>query len=154
MAGRIARLGWMALAAIGLLSIVFGAVYYALRAPPELDAYERITGMTWDQTLREMPGVSDYIGVIVGSQAQFMAGFGFLVVVLASVPYRRGERWSWYALWSVPVLLIVLGIRVASAGGSGWILIAVLLGVALLGLALPYHSFSRRAEERRQPVES
>jgi hypothetical protein len=35
-------------------------------------------------------------------------GFNVFALLLALIPYKRGERWSWYALWMLPLLWLSL----------------------------------------------
>ena len=38
------------------------------------------------------------------------------MVVIAAIPFRQGQRWSWYYLWLVPVLALVAVLRNYSVG--------------------------------------
>jgi hypothetical protein len=66
-------------------------------------------------------------------------GFGVLVMVVAVVPYRRGQRWAWLALWVVPVFMI--GLLLHELEGDFVQMPAMLLVLSLAGLALPYRVF-------------
>ncbi len=135
------RQAWLGFLVIGILGLVFGAYAYALGQPPELDTFERITGLSWVNTQQSLPGMAEYVSIITQSQAQFIMAFGAFIVALAAVPYRKQEAWAWYTLWVVPILLITLGLRVALAGGMGWMLMASQLVIALGALLLPYRAF-------------
>jgi hypothetical protein len=106
---RTARTGQVVLAFIGALSTLIAvSVYAPMDEPFESDAQALI--------------------------ATFGAGFGILVVVLATVGLASGERWAWLALWIVPVFLIshvvLLGTVVPDA-------VLALLAVAALWLTRP-----------------
>ncbi len=135
------RQAWLGFLAIGILGLIFGAYSYVLAQPLEPETFARITGVSWEEAQQSLPGMAEYVSIIVQSQAQFMLAFGALVVALAAVPYRKGEAWAWYALWVVPILLITLGLRVFLLGAMGWTLIAFQLVLALGALLLPYRIF-------------
>ena len=142
------RQAWLGFLAIGILGLIFGAYSYVLAQPLEPETFERITGVSWEEAQRSLPGMAEYVSIVVQSQAQFMLAFGAFVIALAAGPYRKGEAWAWYTLWVVPILLIALGLRVALAGGMGWTLIAFQLVLALGALLLPYRTFFPHAERK------
>jgi hypothetical protein len=39
------------------------------------------------------------------------ATFSLYSVVVLLIPYRRGERWSWYLTWALPVPSVVLSLN-------------------------------------------
>lgn len=55
------------------------------------------------------PWLLDYLAELVRFMATFMVGMGLLVVVTAALPFRRGERWAWGAMWVLPGLFLVHG---------------------------------------------
>lgn len=142
------RHAWIGFLVIGILALAFGSHLYAAAQPPEVEVFEGITGLSWEETQQVLPGMAEYVSIITQSQAQFMLGFGVLVIALAIVPYRKGKAWAWYALWVAPILLVTLGLRVALAGGTGWMLIAFQLVIALGALLLPYRTFFPSAREK------
>lgn len=72
-------------------------------------------------------------------------GFSILILALAGMPYRRGEKWSWYISWSIPAVLLGLATINRVGGGTVWPIQLVSLLVALLGLLLPYRKFFPRS---------
>jgi len=84
-----------------------------------------------------------YEGVypMLGALGTALVGFNILALVVSMIPYRRGEMWSWFTLWLLPL---------------GWVSQFVFLPdvsylvVAFLttaGLVLPYRRFFSRAEK-------
>ena len=67
---------------------------------------------------------------------------GFAVAALAWKPYRRGERWSWFALWVLTVGYIASNVVIHLAFGDTayFPVIFVLLALSLAGLLLPIHA--------------
>lgn len=142
------RHAWLGFIAIGVLGLAFGAILYATAQPPELETFERVTGISWAEAQQSLPGMAEYVSITLLSEAQFLLAFSVFLIALAVVPYRKGERWAWYGLWVVPILLVTLGLRVFLAGGMGWTLIAAQLVIALGALLLPYRLFFPHGKEK------
>lgn len=62
--------------------------------------------------------------------------FGLAAAVIALVPYRRGERWSWNALWLLPLSYGPIAVRMLSSGYAVGYFYAGLAAVAIFGLLL------------------
>ena len=69
------------------------------------------------------------------------AAFSVLALVVILGPYRRRERWSWYALWLLPLLWLSY---FALAPNPYNLAFAVLTA---FGLILPYRTFFAGPEE-------
>lgn len=108
------RYGWMILCASALLSLL-GAVFVAFpleaSVEPETAFVVRSWGVTW-------------------------AGFDVLALAVILGPYRRGERWAWYALWLLPLLWFSYFVLAPDVLYN--LLFALLTA---LGLILPYRMF-------------
>jgi hypothetical protein len=72
-------------------------------------------------------------------------GVGIFGLAIILKSFRRGEKWSWYALWYYPIFYLVLyGYLQATsfAGlGPGSVLLPVFAAISLVGLVLPYGKF-------------
>ncbi len=64
-------------------------------------------------------------------------GFNIFALVVIVGPYRRGERWAWYTLWLLPLLLVGYFV-VAPERTYSYLLLAIL---STLGLILSYRPF-------------
>ena len=135
------RYAWILPLIIGMMGILFGSIVAISGEPPEQEAFANIAGLTWQEAQSEIPGVADYITITLRSEGQFIVAFGVFITAISIFPYRRGERWAWYTLWLIPVFTSILAARVFIAGGMGWNIILVQLGIILLGLLLPYRKF-------------
>lgn len=107
------RHGWVLVAALCALMIVFGVSAFFLDSDPArpIDGSLCCTGQ---QLSTVAPWVSDYTDEIARYMATFMFGMGLFGLLLAAIPLRRGERWAWVALWYVPVLFAVHGFVLGS----------------------------------------
>lgn len=86
-----------------------------------------------------------YVFVIAGYDAQFLAGYGYLAsgliiiaITLKGYIYRR--RWSWYALWYVPIGNVVAAYEYDIVGLPWQTFIPPFI-LAIMGLLLPYRKF-------------
>jgi hypothetical protein len=118
------RYGWVIL----LASAILGIVAAVMTTFPPLYVFSS----------------SLYEGVypMMGALGTALVGFNILALVMALVPYRRSERWAWYALWLLPLQWISQFVFLPEVP---YLVLAVLTAA---GLILPYRRFFSRTEER------
>ena len=75
------RVGWIFLVVVGVAILAFGVV--AVTVP-----------MSGDRLLMRADGVASI-------------GVGLFGVLITLIPYRRRERWAWFALWFYPAFWLV-----------------------------------------------
>ena len=108
------RIGWLCLAAVSLGILVFGMVVALF--PPDGDA-----------GLYRADGLAS-------------AGLGLFGMVIVLVPYRRRERWAWYALWFYPLFWAAHLIGNLPPGNDH-VHQVVFIALSLAGLLLPVRAF-------------
>ena len=111
------RYGWMILSASALLGILAALV---TTLPP--------ISWFWDPLY-----TSAYS--IMGALGAALVGFNVFALVLTAIPFRREERWAWFALWMLPLMWasqFVLSADVA------YLVLAML---TTAGLLLPFRRF-------------
>jgi hypothetical protein len=125
---------FMTLAAIGY--IVFG-----LQAIPDyelaLPEGRVSTGPLLEQSPEPLTPIFQNLLMDLGI---VQVALGILVIVVAAVPYRRGERWAWYALWVLPLAVLggnINAVRLGLTLGP----LPIVLVVAVLGMLLPVRRF-------------
>lgn len=142
------RFAWVLLAITGLPFVMFGisALLFGLSSsdtpvglPGGPDAVASIIGVPWDEVLAEdetavtlLRGVSRVAGLA------FLA-LGILVLTVAVIPFRRGQRWAWLALWVVPAFMF--GLLLHERKGDFVAMPAILLVLSLAALLLPSRTF-------------
>ena len=94
--------GWLIFLMIGGLILLFAA-YNALYIPT-IDPADPEMGWEW---LTTDPEIIEYIKFNFRVQGIWIFGYGLLVMA-ASLALRRGNRWAWLGLWSVPVVILTL----------------------------------------------
>ena len=77
--------------------------------------------------------------VTIGAASTF--GLAATTILIALIPFRRGERWSWWALLSFAVFGYIALIPATLWHQSGpppgaWVLISICIAAMVLGLAL------------------
>ncbi len=111
--------------------------------PPDETNLQSITGMTWSQLAALNPRVAEYIGFASVVTYGLMLSFAILIMAISATSYRRGEKWSWYALWIFPLFsVLIAATRYFRYGDIETAIFDVpFLLLILLGLLLPYRKF-------------
>lgn len=65
--------------------------------------FTAITGMTWPHARAATPGLARYITLLERGYALHELTFALLFVIIILVPFRRGQRWAWWAAWIVMI---------------------------------------------------
>lgn len=94
--------GWLIFLVIGALILLFAA-YNALYIPT-IDPADPEMGWEW---LTTDPEIIEYIKYNFRVQGIWIFGYGLLVMA-AALALRRGNRWAWLGLWSVPLVILIL----------------------------------------------
>lgn len=136
------RIAWVILFAMGLIPTV-AAIAFAPQGGRGREAIvTNLTGLTWDGLLTAVPGIGSFLAEVQRILDTYAIGFGVLVMVVAWVGYRKRERWAWYALWIVPLVLVSIIVNDVLAGmpASGFAGVPLVV-LSLLALVLPYRTF-------------
>jgi hypothetical protein len=132
------KYAWIIFFAFGLLWVIAAPINLMGR-PPNPPSPEDMTGLTLDEMGARIPGLRGYISSISAQLGNFMLAMGVLIMGIAAVPYRKGEKWAWYVFWILPVSLVIQLIN--SRGGLGWQADFAFIFVLLAGLFAPYRKF-------------
>ena len=152
---KVAKHAWKVLFALGVILLLLGApALFGIHVDPIHE--ERILGITIEELEASDPrGYDLFVFNLIGGGLSWV-GFTILVMAIAATAYRRGEKWAWYALWSIPALFIGLMALWINAGATLTVLALVgqrgvleealpffelLLILSLLGLLPPYRKF-------------
>ena len=143
------KYAWILISAVGVLTLVSGASH-ALGVNTDPATAERIVGIALSELKASNPRLFDLYDFYFRFGGLSDMGFGFLVTVISSTAYRRGERWAWYALWSVPVFFLGFAAISMSIGQSISGLLPYLtlfVSLSLLGLLLPFRRFFPKGDK-------
>ncbi len=128
---------WIILFALAALFFVEG-LFDILTSGVYDPNWQTVAGTTWDKLSSTYPMIASFIALGDKIFGITLLGFGFFIMAISLKSYRRGERWSWYALSSFPVLL---GLSAAVEPSAMLPFALVFIMASLLGLFLPYRKF-------------
>jgi len=111
------RIGWICLLVVGAGILTFGLVAVAVPA-------------SGNQKLLVADGVASI-------------GLGLFGVLIAVIPFRRRERWAWFALWFYPAFWMVHLVGRLPPGRDHVHQIAFIM-LSLAGLLVPIRLFFAR----------
>lgn len=148
------RHAWVLIFFVGIVGLIF-PVRPLLGSPSDPQEVRSLTGMTFDEVAASQPRITSYVNVVERAFGTALLFFILLGLVLSAFPYRRGEKWAWFTLWTAPVSLLAFTVMNISAGGAVWPLLLVLMILSLVGLLLPIRKFfaTKQPEKSVQQVE-
>ncbi len=137
------KYAWLILLALGLLWLVVGL--YSVFLPEgvfETDV-QSVTNMPWSELKASSPVAADFVIFIYGQLGLLKLSWSFFVLAITLTGYRKGEKWAWYTMWSVPILLVSNALFSAIFTGdvSQTLQFIPITTITLLGLLLPYRKF-------------
>jgi len=146
MARTYEKYGWVVYLALGLLWLVVGLVQaFSPEGLLEDDA-QLVTDMSWSELKASSPVATDLVRFHYWSMGLLKTSWSLLVLAITLTGYRKGEKWAWYTLWLVPILLVSCALFNASwfGGLNESLQFIPITTVSLLGLLLPYRKFFPR----------
>lgn len=129
---------WLIFFVFGVLAVMTAPILLTGR-PPDPPSPEGTTGLTLDEMGQRVPGISAFIASESRQLGNFMLVSGVLMAMIAAVPFRKGQRWAWFSMWTAPLLLLIQAVN--SNFGNGWWADVGLIPVTVAGLVLPYRKF-------------
>lgn len=101
-AGFWVRHGWKFLLGLVVVIGIFGVgdVIRGLDADPMIP--EGVTGLSPDEIREQSPDLARLVDLQVRGGGLQLIVIAILWTMLLIVPFRRGERWSWWAMWTFP----------------------------------------------------
>jgi hypothetical protein len=115
--------------------------------------YEGFTGGSWQAMAHASPATAGYLELLFRTYGAYNVGFGVLAVAIAAVPFRRGERWAWWAL--LVGNLVTLGSAMTYdrlARAIGPFEVSEYIGLACLLAALALTAPLRSSRSAHQPA--
>jgi hypothetical protein len=102
---------WWYLVALSVLIALFGIgdVIGGISVDPGITL--GLTGLTLAELQAESAIAYDAYDFATRTQGAALAVVGVLATAILLIPYREGQRWAWWAIWSLPAwTLTVLGL--------------------------------------------
>jgi hypothetical protein len=137
------KYAWVILLAVGLLWLVVGIVaVFQPEGIGETDV-QSVTNMPWSELKASSPVAANFVIFVYGQSGLHGMHAAFFVIAITLTGYRRGEKWAWYTMVSVPVYLVSGALFAAIFIGdiSQTLPFIPITAITLLGLLLPYRKF-------------
>ena len=102
----VTRLVWAALLALAAFPL-FGAILDLVSDQhggipgDHTAAFHSLSGRTVSQAKAAAPGVLSYVHQLEVGYAVHELVFGLLLVAVIAIPLRQGQRWAWFACWTI-----------------------------------------------------
>ena len=103
---RYLTVAWILLLVYGLFPLL--AVGTDLRADfgtgipsDHKTTFTKLAGITWAAAEHATAGTSHYVTLLEKGYAMHELVFALLFIVIVAIPFRRGERWAWWACWTL-----------------------------------------------------
>jgi hypothetical protein len=150
MSQRITPVSWISWGPLATVATFAALSSLWVALTPAADQTE-LAGRTWEEFAQQDPGVAYLFSRQLQTLGTLGAGFGVLAAITALVPYRRGERWAWFALWLFPITIGAVAARMLVDQYPAGYYYAGLTVVAVLGLVLTIRDFGRQRDRGLQP---
>jgi len=140
------KYGWVIYLALGLLWLVVGLNQLFLPDGLIENDVQRVTGMSLSELEASNPVAIELVRFVYGALGNLKINWSFLVLAITLTGYRKGEKWAWYTLWLVPILLVSMGIfnAIFFSDVNQSLESIPIVSISLLGLLIPYRKFFPR----------
>jgi hypothetical protein len=131
MRSHVVRLSWGLLSAVAVLGAL-SALYVVITPTGEQTS---LVGRSWVQFAAQDAEVASIVSRLLVVLGLLGMAFGVGAMLVALIPYRRGEKWSWHTSWLMPLTYGAIAIRQLSdqyAIGYFYAALAMAAGLALL----------------------
>lgn len=138
------RHAWQGLLALAVVVVLFGIgdVIRGMDADPAIP--RGVAGMSPDEIREASEPLATLTDMLVRAGGVHLTVMGLLWTVLVLVPYRRGEQWARFAMWTLPAWSLAVAVSflfvdlvpdepVPPPAISGWIFFVLTAGLLLLG---------------------
>ena len=109
------------------------------------------TGLTWAQLSSSDPRVANFIASTLVDDGISGVGLAIFGMLVSATGYRKGEKWAWYASWTMPAGILAAQLNIYQLTASTMVLVLAIIftAVSLLALFLPFRQFFPK-----QPVQT
>jgi len=137
------KYAWILIAIIGAFYVFSGLVFLAgVNLDPPL--FNRLIGQSLNAFNSANPDKATAMTYLFHGVGLFGLGLGLFTIAISYKPYRRSEKWAWYTVWYLPIILLVAALANYLDGGQSWPGGLIFFIISLAGLLLPYRKFFPR----------
>ena len=97
------RHAWWALVFVAVLLVAFGLTDIATGAAADPAIAVALTGMTLAELEAAGPDAYRMFDFFTRVNGWSLVLVGALFSVILLIPFRRGQRWAWWAMWLLPI---------------------------------------------------
>ena len=134
---RVPRASWIILAVVATLTILSG-LYVGLTP---VGSQTELSGRTWEEFAMADPEVARIYSMDLALLGITLTAFGILGTIVSLIPYRRGERWAWFALWLIPLVHGGMALRMLIDQYAAAYVYLGLFVISLIGILIPIRRF-------------
>ncbi len=146
------RYAWVILFVVAVIFALFGLGDILLATGADPAIVQGITGLTPEELGAISPEALKLANLQTRASGAIFLTFGLLAAIVAWTGFRRGERWAWYALLTLPLLnILIFVVMYVSVDFSAGVLpppllsAPVFLAITGVGLLLPIRRFFPKA---------
>jgi len=105
---RVLLIAWVLLLLLGLFFIIAPTADLAGDARHGLPTdhqttFTKVAGSSFASVRQSAPGTARYVTLLERGYALHELTFGVLFLAIVAIPFRRRERWAWWACWAVMI---------------------------------------------------
>ncbi|MDO9516607.1 MAG: hypothetical protein Q7J10_01015 [Methanosarcinaceae archaeon] len=138
------KYAWIIFLVIGVM-VMAGGIPHMLGINTDPALVESISGQSIDDIKLSSPNFFNLYNFYFSGGGLSDIGFAFFLIIISLTAYRKGQKWSWYALWFVPAFFlawIFLSLPLPNESQSSLLPpLIVLIVLSLVGLLLPIKKF-------------
>jgi hypothetical protein len=134
---RVPRASWIILAVVATLTILSG-LWVGLTP---VGSQTELSGRTWEEFAAADPEVAGIYSLDLALLGITLTAFAILSTIVTLIPYRRGERWAWFALWLIPLVHGGIALRMLTDQYEASYVYLGLFVISLIGILIPIRKF-------------
>ena len=127
--------GWLLLGFVAGLQTLSALMLLLFSGP---GTFEADTGVAWETLTDVFPTVATQFANAQQASLVGTLGIGLFSLIVTYFAFRTGERWSWFAMWIMPLSMVPSTISLAITENQWGVAIfgGLLILVAIIGLFL------------------
>jgi hypothetical protein len=119
------RASWIGLILLGAFNVYAAVADLVATAGTGLPGdhagtFAAVTGRTWASFKAAQPGAAHYVTLLERGYALHELTFAILFLLIVAIPLRAGQRWAWWACWTVLIAYLGYTFTLASTTAPSW----------------------------------